>query len=655
MPNLRARLFCLVLAGSAALPLSAAAQLTVSTNSLTFAPTVVGAVSAGQAVLLTNSGTSAISLTGSAGSPAGADFSVSGDCIGSLQAGQSCTGFVTFKPSVTGLRSTPYNIFVANMPSPITVTFSGTGTPGTPPQPLTFSTSALSFAVSSVGSSSAAQTVVLSNPNGFAVTNLGSGFGGADAQDFVVSANTCGQTLPAKASCSVGVVFMPTGVGTRTASIQLNTTADAATQTISLTGVVLPTSITINALSPAGVVAEAYSFSIQIFGTGFTQGCTLQVGSSVVPTQLVDNSVLITSIPAVEVTTAKTIPVTVTCPTVSGSTVTSNVADFVVQPLPAGDTIVNQTAADIVYDPVHKLLYASAPSTAGSNPNSIVALDPTDGSIKQVVSGLNGPGRLAVSDNGQYLYAAVNGGNAVERFVLPALTPDILVPLGGSIYTGPYSAITLDVAPGAAHTWAVTIGNLPAKTDLYVYDDVQPRPSSTQGSTFAIDAAAWGIDASTLYAGNTVTAGFDLYVLPVTSQGDSYRSAKDYPGVLSRYGSAIHFDPTTKDVYSDAGPVINPATGAQVGLFPASGVMVPDGLLGKAFFVTQQQGLYPSTTLSSFDLTKDTPISSFVYPNVKGTVTRVRRFGANGLAFNETDPTDSTVGRIYLYQGSFVQ
>ena len=648
-PMTLVRLARLVLTAIAALPLAAAAQLTVSTHALTFAPTPVGATSDVQAVILTNTGASAITFTGGPGSPAGSDFFVTGGCGNYLAAGQSCTGFVAFRPSVTGLRSTPFNIFVTNAPSPTTVTFSGTGTNGAPPQPLVFSSSAVTYHASVVGSVSAPQTVTVTNPNAFAVTDLGSGFAGANAAEFALTANSCGQTLPANASCSVSIVFTPAALGKRTASIMLNTSADAAIQTISLTGIVQPTTITVSALSPDNITAQAYGFFISVSGTGFTQGCTVSLGSTVLSTQYYDSTDLSGYVTADLVTAAKKTPITATCPTAT-TPVVSNAVDLTIAPLPAGDLIVNQVASDLVWDPQHKLLYASTPITAPTNPGSLVAINPTDGSIKQIVADSNQPGLLAISDDGQFLYAVVNGG--VERYLLPSLTPDILVPVSGSAYFGPNSAYTLDVAPGAPHTWAVTVGE---KT-IFVYDDATRRPATALPSDYIVTTAVWGNDASVLYAGNTSQySSLDFYKVPVGPYGVDQGSAKDYPGTLAETGSSIHFDRTTKNVYSDGGPVINPTTGAQVGLFNASGLMVPDGTLGKAFFVTQTGYYGPTTTLSSFDINTDQLISSFVFPNLIKAPTRLRRFGVNGLAFNEIDPYDIKTGRIYIYQGSFVE
>ena len=66
------------------------------------------------------------------------------------------------------------------------------------------------------------------------------------------------------------------------------------------------------------------------------------------------------------------------------------------------------------------------------------------------------PNVLAMSDDGQFLYAGVNG--SVQRFTLPALT-DINYALGSDFLGHPHVALDIQVAPGAPHTTAVTRGS----------------------------------------------------------------------------------------------------------------------------------------------------------------------------------------------------
>jgi parallel beta-helix repeat protein len=128
-----------------------------------------------------------------------------------------------------------------------------------PPYPasgVTASPSALSFGSVATGTTSAAQTVTVSNPTGSAasVSSI------AATGDFSQT-NTCGSSIAANGSCAVSVKFAPTAAGTRTGTLTVN--AGGVTNTVSLTGTGTAPGPVLNAapasLSFAGTVVGASS------------------------------------------------------------------------------------------------------------------------------------------------------------------------------------------------------------------------------------------------------------------------------------------------------------------------------------------------------------------------------------------------------------
>jgi hypothetical protein len=101
-----------------------------------------------------------------------------------------------------------------------------------PPYPasgVTASPGALSFGSVVTGTTSAAQTVTVSNPTGSAaaVSSI------AATGDFSQT-NTCGSSIAANGSCTVSVKFAPTATGARTGTLTVS--AGGVTSTVSLTG-----------------------------------------------------------------------------------------------------------------------------------------------------------------------------------------------------------------------------------------------------------------------------------------------------------------------------------------------------------------------------------------------------------------------------------
>ena len=94
----------------------------------------------------------------------------------------------------------------------------------------------MTLASETVGNTSAAKNVTLTNNLSTALAVGAITFTGADPGDFASPANTCGGSLAAKSKCTISVTFTPTATGTRTATMYVNDSANNTPQTVSLTG-----------------------------------------------------------------------------------------------------------------------------------------------------------------------------------------------------------------------------------------------------------------------------------------------------------------------------------------------------------------------------------------------------------------------------------
>jgi hypothetical protein len=206
------------------------AALGLTPSSLSFAAEAVGIVSTAQTVTVTNTGSAGavVSSVGATG-----DFAETDDCAGmNLDVGGSCAVQVDFSPTAVGARTGTLTVVYETTGQATqmqaTAQLSGTGEAAAV---VALNPLALNFGSEVVGTASPAQTVTVSNSGGSAAT-LGTP---AITDDFTIAANGCGATLAAGAQCSVGIVFAPTGAGTRNGTISLP--SSSGTQTASLTGV----------------------------------------------------------------------------------------------------------------------------------------------------------------------------------------------------------------------------------------------------------------------------------------------------------------------------------------------------------------------------------------------------------------------------------
>ncbi|HKS80571.1 MAG TPA: hypothetical protein VJR23_03625 [Candidatus Acidoferrales bacterium] len=408
---------------------------------------------------------------------------------------------------------------------------------------------------------------------------------------------------------------------------------------------------------PSSILQGGPDFTLTVLGGGFVTNSQVSWNGNPRTTTFVNSGTLQAQILSSDIANAGSADVNVFNPPPNGG---SWDRTFTINPNSGPGyslSIANQASIDLVWDAQNQVIYLSVPNTAATNSNSITVLNPATAQIVSSQPAGSNPDVLAISGDSGYLYVGLDGANSVQRFALPSLSPDINFTLGTdpNYFSTPYFALDLQVAPGAPRTTAVSLAipdSSPAAVGgIVIYDDGTPRPTTAPGfgpTTNIYDTLQWGSDATSLYAANNEDSGLDFYALSVNATGVALEN--DYYGEFTQFGIRIHYDPGTNLVYSDDGLVVSPSTGAVVGSFNASGLMVPDSSIQSAFFLGQTASQFGTSnyTIESFGLSSFAPTGSITLPNVSGHPIKMIRWGQNGLAFN----TDQ--GQIYLISGTFV-
>ena len=199
--------------------------LTVTPSNLVFNSQQLNTTSATQTVNLSNSGSAVTisSVTVSAGA-----FAQTNSCT-NIGTGSSCNISVTFTPTSAGTQTGTLTITDNAPGSPHTVALSGNGV-GQPA--VTLSLASLDFGSQNVGTTSATQTVNMSNTGAgpLAIASI------AATGDYTVT-NNCGNNLIVGASCTLTISFHPTGANTRAGAVNITDNAPGSPQSIALTGV----------------------------------------------------------------------------------------------------------------------------------------------------------------------------------------------------------------------------------------------------------------------------------------------------------------------------------------------------------------------------------------------------------------------------------
>ena len=188
-----------------------------------------------KAVVVTVSGSLPVSFAAStvAGADAG-DFAVVSDGCGTaapLPGGASCEVTVAFTPTLLGSRAATLRINDSASGSPQTVSLTGTGAS------LSFSPATLDFGSETQGRISPPTTVTVANRTSAAVTIASVSLAGTDAADFAQTSDTCtGTILAPLASCALGVTFEPLGLGARSATLSVVSTATDSPNDLAVIG-----------------------------------------------------------------------------------------------------------------------------------------------------------------------------------------------------------------------------------------------------------------------------------------------------------------------------------------------------------------------------------------------------------------------------------
>ncbi len=207
---------------------AAPTTVTATPTTLTFGNQNVGTTSAGQTIMVQNTGSASTSIA----MAASANYSQINNCGTLLQVGTSCTITVTFTPTANGSLPGTISITDSAPNSPQTVTLTGTGT--TTATTVTVTPTSLTFAAQTVGTTSAGKTVTVKN-TGSVSTSLSI----APSGDFAVAGSgttPCGATLTANTNCTVSVTFSPTTTGTLTGTILVTDSATNSPQKVNLKG-----------------------------------------------------------------------------------------------------------------------------------------------------------------------------------------------------------------------------------------------------------------------------------------------------------------------------------------------------------------------------------------------------------------------------------
>ena len=303
-------------------------------------------------------------------------------------------------------------------------------------------------------------------------------------------------------------------------------------------------------------------------------------------------------------------------------------------------------ANDLVYRQANQTLYASVPSIAGANGNSITGINPANGVIGASVFVGSEPNRLALSDDNHTLHISLDGAAAIRTF-------DLQTQVAGTQFSwGTVNQRPADMAvvPGSPQALATTDGT---GVGVAIYDNGVARANKSKGGAYGISSIAFG-SPTILYGYDSYSSGFELVKLNVDSNGVSGTTIAN--NLISGFAAGLQF--ANGRLYSSTGRVVDPVSVSIAGTFIPTSSFTPaftvDSNLHRAFFLTGSGGGTP-LVLTAFDTDTFLPIGSVTLSGAIGQPGRLVRWGSNGLAFSMANSFGSTEPRrLFIIQSELV-
>jgi 6-phosphogluconolactonase (cycloisomerase 2 family) len=514
--------------------------------------------------VLTNTGNQPLAISSATAVGANvSDFQASNNCSSAspLATGGTCSFNVTFSPTATGPRRASVSVVDSAPGSPHSVELTGVGTA------VSLSPASESFTSQTVGTSSGAQTIVLTNVGSVPLNVFAVALTGANAADFSAT-NTCSSVAPS-GTCNIAVTFTPAAAGSLTATLLVGDDGGGSPQPVPLSGIgVALDSISVD---PARVaISQGSTQPLTAAGTfsdGTKRDLTAVVNWSSSATAVAE----VSNVPGQKGLTtgiaAGAASITAELGSASGS------ASVVTLPEPRFAYVASLGRSTI-------LGYAVNATTGELTANGEVSNAPSR------------PSSMAADPSGRYLYVADTASDRISAYVIDSDVGALAEVPGSPFRTGRLPS-SIGVHPTGRFIYVANSGS--GSVSAFSVDPATGTLTSLPGSPIEVGGApaALAMDPSGRFAliADSERSALQVYVVE-DATGELVRAGEP-PVRLAKGVSTLAIDPTGRFVYvADSGLAavsayaINPETGLltevrgspfRTRLVPASVAVDPSG------------------------------------------------------------------------------
>ncbi len=624
------------------------ALATLTPATLSFGDDAIGNASVPRTATLKNAQTVPLTISSIviSGGTAPGDYAWGGNCPispNTLGGTLSCEIILTFTPSALGSRTASLIVTDSASNSPQAIALTGTGA-----APVTVYPTSLTFTTQLMGTTSAAKTITLTNHLNSALDFLSISASG----DFAVASNTCGSSVGAGLSCTIGVTFAPTAIGKRTGTLTISDGAAGSPTLVALSGTGNDTGLTSITVTPANPTLAAGN-TLQFTATGnFTSGSTENLTPFVAWNS--SNTSVATIAPGGLATAATAGTSTISAKMGSKTGSTTLTATVVVQ---SENVLYNFTGgsdgslpyAGLIFDSVGNL-YGTTYEGGANGAGTVFELTPSNGGWTETVlynfctqsncSDGDDPLGSLIFDSAGNLYGTTSGGGTHQYGTIFILRPSagswaetVLYSFqGGTDGEFPVAGVTLDNA-----------GNLYGTTE---YGGVSNYGTvfelNTSGNETVLYSFIDGTDGAFPYAGVILDAAGNLYGTTISGGNGGYQGCGS--GYGQGCGTVFMLKPSEGGSWTESilysfswgtGPVL-PYSGLifdYAGNLYGTATLFGNGFLGGGVFeLTYSNGSWTEKVLYNFTGGSDggNPYAGLAFDSAGNLYGTTQGGGANG-------------------------
>ena len=319
-------------------------------------------------------------------------------------------------------------------------------------------------------------------------------------------------------------------------------------------------------------------------------------------------------------------------------------------------------ATNVIWSAARQSLYVVSSEFASNGP--LIGLDPLVAQVDPLTGTMGAnvtlPGEnlllAAASVDGSYLYVASKNKGFVQRFTLPALTPDLNIPLGSFNANEPYLVTDMATLAGQPQTFVAAVAHNNSHGGTRVYDNAVLR-ADVVAPAQDFEFWRWLVPGST--ADTFISQSYgpsnpkfnNLQVLGVDASGIRVNSSMPMAGDLiagdrpQRAGNRL---------FLRDGRILDATTGALLGNLPLPDSTYPSAMLVDeshnrilVWMEVSQHGYLISFDLTTFQTLAYLDIGS---SNIRG---RMTLWGSDGVALADGTQLIILAGTFFsTYRGS---